>query len=392
MLKLSRFSKQMMSILLTLFLVQAFLFARTPDETDLTKWESFDFSKNGIEIKDVQDLPLEELRLLRGIVFGKRGRIFKDKDIADYLKTRSWYKPNKNFQNSMLGDVERKNIDVIREAEALQHSYIEPGDLRFWQTKVMTEEELGYHTAAEWKIILSEVEAIHGKTFENEPWLQKYFEERYWYKANPSYSPKVLSETERKNIQTIIAARNKERKVAVSPGEMDLFQNALLTEQMLKGLTIHELRLMRNEFFARHGHIFKQQWLASYFENIGYGWYEPVAPDKETPLSEIEDNNVKLIQAYENKLREQLLTKVIKTEMLFGLFAEDARILRNEIFARHGKVFSDKVLQNYFTSFDWYKPDPKFKEKNLTATEKKNVATIYAYEKEAISKFTTIEA
>ncbi len=391
MLRLSRFGKQATGTLLAFLLVQIIVFAKTPDETDLSKWENFDFSKKSIELKEIKNLHLEDLRLLRGIVFGKRGRIFKDRDIADYLKTRSWYKPNKNFQNSLLNDIESKNIDVIREAESLQHSYIEPGDLRFWQTKLMTEEQLGYHTAAEWKIILAEVEAIHGRMFVDEPWLQKYFEERYWYKADANYSPKVLSETERKNIQTINAARNKERKVAVSPGEMDLFQNALLTEQMLKGLTIHELRLMRNEFFARHGHIFKQEWLARYFKNTGYDWYEPVSPDKESTLSETEEQNVKLIQTYENKLREQLLTKVIKSEELDGLFAEDAKILRNEIFARHGKVFKDKELKDYFSSFDWYKPDPKFKETSLNKTEKKNVATIYTYEKEAVSKFAIIE-
>ena len=391
MLRPSKSTAKIVSLLLLLLLIQPFVLAK-PNEDYLKKWESFDFSKRSVELKDIQDLPLEDLRLLRGIVFGKRGRIFKDADIRDYLKTRSWYRPNPNFQNTMLNETESKNIDVIREAEALKHEFIQPGDLRFWQTKLFTAEQLGYHTPAEWRIMIAEIEAIRGRRFDDEPWLQKYFEERYWYKANRNYSPKTLSETERKNIQTITDARNSERNVAVSPGEMDLFQNALLTEEMLKGLTIHELRLMRNEFFARHGKKFRQVWLSQYFFNVGYNWYEPVEAGKETPISDIEDRNVKLILAFENKLRERLITTEIESGMLEGLFSEDAKVLRNEIFARHGMVFKDKKLQGYFSSFDWYKPDTKFNEKNLSETEKKNVATILAYEKDAISKFATIEA
>lgn len=373
---------------LLLFLFQSFAFA---GEAGLTKWEKFDFSKQSVELKDIQDLPLEDLRLLRGIVFGKRGRIFKDADIYDYLKTRSWYKANPNFSNAMLNDIERKNIDAIREAEALKHEFIEPGDLRFWQDKLMTEDQLGYHTPAEWRILIAEIEAIHGKRFDDEPWLQKYFEERYWYKANPNYDPKVLTETERKNIQTMFETRNKERDIAVSPGEMDLFENAPLKEEMLKGLTLNELRLMRNEFFARHGQQFSERWLSQHFFMVGYDWYRPVSRTKVTPLSEIEKQNVATIQRYENSLREQLVSTEIGREMLEGLFSEDARILRNEIFARHGKVFKDKKLQNYFSGFAWYKPNAKFDEKTLSEIEKKNVATLLEYESEAISKFAAIE-
>ena len=378
------------SAMLLLLLIQPFIFATTaPDETSIQKWESFDFAKRSIQLKEIEDMSLEDLRLLRGIVFGKHGRVFKDADIRDYLKSRSWFKSNPKFQNSILNDIERKNLDVIREAESLKHDTIQPGDLRFWREREMTEEQLGYHTAAEWGILIAEVEAIHGKRFDDEPWLQTYFEERYWYKPNPNYSSKTLSDIERKNIQTMIEARNKDRNVAVSPGEMDLFQNALLKEELLRGLTLHELRLLRNEFFARHGHTFKQQWLSQTF--FSYDWYEPVASNKETPLSETEKQNIDLIQRYENKLREELVANEITPEMLEGLFAEDARTLRNEIFARHGKVFKDRKLQQYFTSFDWYKPDAKFDEKTLTATEKKNVATILEYEKEAISKFAVVE-
>jgi hypothetical protein len=32
--------------------------------------------------------------------------------------------------------------------------------------------------------------------------------------------------------------------------------------------------------------------------------------------------------------------------------------MRDEIYARHGKVFKDPWTQKYFASFDWYKANP----------------------------------
>ncbi len=67
--------------------------------------------------------------------------------------------------------------------------------MRYWQTRPLTARKLGTHSGAEWRVLRSEVEAIHGKRF-NEPWLQQYFDERYWYKAVDNYDPKKLSAIE----------------------------------------------------------------------------------------------------------------------------------------------------------------------------------------------------
>lgn len=64
---------------------------------------------------------------------------------------------------------------------------------------------------------------------------------------------------------------------------------------------------------------------------------------------------------------------------LAGLSKGDLRIARNEIYARHGRTFQSKDLQNYFNSQDWYYPDPSYKEK-LSAVEKHNVDLIKSLE------------
>jgi hypothetical protein len=65
--------------------------------------------------------------------------------------------------------------------------------------------------------------------------------------------------------------------------------------------------------------------------------------------------------------------------------------MRDEIYARHGKVFKNEWTQKYFASFDWYKPDPKFNEASLTSIEKQNLTTIARYETTAVTAMSTIE-
>ncbi len=60
-------------------------------------WEKFDFTKKKLTKTQLAKLSsdgvVDELALLRGIVFGKRGREFKERSIQNFLKTQTWYKP-----------------------------------------------------------------------------------------------------------------------------------------------------------------------------------------------------------------------------------------------------------------------------------------------------------
>jgi len=80
----------------------------------------------------------------------------------------------------MLNNLERRNLDLIRDAEAGKHEHIEPGDMRYWRARPIVRKKLGNHSGAEWNVLVAEVEAIHGKRFDD-AWLQQYFDERYWY-------------------------------------------------------------------------------------------------------------------------------------------------------------------------------------------------------------------
>ena len=372
---------------LVVFLVAGSFSARAQDS--MQRWQDFDFSKSALKSTDLVPVQLEDLKLMRGIVFGRHGRVFKDAEIATYLTAQDWYKPNHDFQNSMLNATENRNLDLIRDAEASKHQTVQPGDMRYWRARTLTTKKLGLHSGAEWRVLRAEVEAIRGKRF-SEPWLQQYFDERYWYRPVDKYDPKTLSAVEEKNLLTIEAAQKKSRKLALAPGDMELFENKLISEQMLHGLSLNELRLLRNEVYARHGRQFQAPWLSQYF--FSQPWYQPDEKFKDEELSGPDKQNVETIVAYEKKIHDDLGSKPITRSLLEGLFVEDAVKMRQEIYARRGKVFTKEPwFQTYFESFAWYKANPDFTDAQLTDLEKRNIATIAAYEKKAVSAMSVIE-
>jgi hypothetical protein len=361
-------------------------------EFNKNAFEKFDFSKRRIPAVKLKGLKVDEnaddVALLRGVVFGKHGRVFKERSIQDYLEKQPWYKPNAKFSNSVLTKIERDNLDAIRLAEAARHPYIEPGDMRIWKAKLITDDNLRDYTGAELTILAAEVEAIHGKPFDEE-WLQKYIDERYWYKKNAAYDPVVLTDIERKNIERLHVEKEKNHKTAIAIGDMDNFQNVLLTEDKLVGLTLLDLRLLREEFYARHGKKFDAPGIRDYFN--WRDWYHPVKNQKGIKLNAIEQKNVGLLAAHESKLREWLATTEIDDNFLGPLFAEDLRVLRNEIYARHGRIFKDEKLQAYFNAQSWYTANPEFKDEQLSDIEVKNLAKIRQAEETATSKFSEAE-
>ncbi len=170
---------------------------------------------------------------------------------------------------------------------------------------------------------------------------------------------------------------------------MDKFQNARLEAKLLEGATLNDLRLMRNEFAARRGKKFSTPGFRAFFE--WQEWYRPLKDQTKVALNETEKQNVATILAAENRLREEIATKPITEELLSGLFTEDLRLLRNEIYARHGRIFKTKDLNEYFVQQSWYKPDANYTDSQLSQIEQDNLKVIKEAETYAISKLSEVE-
>ncbi|MFN5912047.1 MAG: YARHG domain-containing protein [Bacteroidota bacterium] len=70
-----------------------------------------------------------------------------------------------------------------------------------------------------------------------------------------------------------------------------------LSPEELSSMTRRELKIMRNEIFARHGYIFKTRDMIDHFSD--QPWYEPTYNDVTGMLSKIEKANIALIKSFE---------------------------------------------------------------------------------------------
>ncbi|MEC8942199.1 MAG: YARHG domain-containing protein [Verrucomicrobiota bacterium] len=214
-----------------------------------------------------------------------------------------------------------------------------------------------------------------------------------------------------------------------------------ISEADLKDKTLRELSLVRNSIFARAGNEFRKQWLNDYFAQ--FAWYEPTGLDM-SKVSKRDLENAALVAEFEvgisrkelqateaNLLNLLKQKKIAKTEWLeLGLISRalgrsvpagyhsywqkqqgqdvgktwvdpfdpksfdrilkvvhltdysrrDLRLLRNTIYARHGRAFKSDSLRQYFARQDWYKVDKNFQDSQLTEVDQKNLKLIMSVE------------
>lgn len=55
-------------------------------------------------------------------------------------------------------------------------------------------------------------------------------------------------------------------------------------------------------------------------------------------------------------------------------------LIKNEIYARHGYIFTNRALKKYFESFNWYEPNEEYSPNLLNPTEKANLKTIKKFQ------------
>jgi len=61
--------------------------------------------------------------------------------------------------------------------------------------------------------------------------------------------------------------------------------------------------------------------------------------------------------------------------------ARELTIMRNEIYARHGRVFQDRELKSHFEAQDWYKANPSYRDTDLSEVELWNIRFILDFQK-----------
>lgn len=120
-------------------LIQYVTFCWNDDAHKFKEIEGFDFFKNtgfssgshtdfaylSSELKKnyLDSLSSKQLRLLRNAIYAKYGRRFYSWDLVDNFIQCRWYKINENFKDTQLTQLDRKNIELIKEFEKLKGIY-----------------------------------------------------------------------------------------------------------------------------------------------------------------------------------------------------------------------------------------------------------------------------
>jgi len=158
-----------------------------------------------------------------------------------------------------------------------------------------------------------------------------------------------------------------------------------LADSEISSMSKDQLALARNEIFARHGYVFTNQYYKDYFSSKS--WYVPNPSFKGdfSELNQYEVYNVQLIQKYESKYQgdssyilPDSSTRYLTESDIASLSKDQLALARNEIFARHGYVFTNQYYKDYFSSKSWYSPNPSFSGnvEDLNSYEQKNIALI----------------
>ena len=99
-------------------------------------------------------------------------------------------------------------------------------------------------------------------------------------------------------IDQLKASKSKEQTFYASgSGDYPEASTRLLSYDDLAGMSKGELRIMRNEIFARYGYIFKSQDLINHFSSKR--WYQPLYNDVNHRLTRIEKQNADFIKTFE---------------------------------------------------------------------------------------------
>ena len=280
-------------------------------------------------------------------------------------------------------------------------------------TRYLTSSEIADMPAQVVCYAKNEIYARHGRMFHSQE-LQNYFDAQYWYYGTISpeaFSPSYLNQYETANVDLL----SKREKQLVSGGyvldsawysydpvyeysgygyDVEYYDNTYifpdsntryLSQSEVNALTLQEICYAKNEIYARRGRMFQSQELTDYFNTKSWYW-GTIRPENFSPsvFNSYETANIDLLNNTEQSRQaggyvldlpgyniyavRGVSSYSLGSEYIF--YDSDSRYLtdaevnalscqmacyaKNEIYARHGRMFQSQELRNYFNSKSWY--------------------------------------
>lgn len=278
---------------------------------------------------EISGLSLQTVCYAKNEIYARRGWIFSSQELSEYFGSQGWYMGRltpSEFSESIMNEYELTNAKLLQKREY----QLSPDGYQLDQP--------GYNFTAVY-------EDLYGVS--------------YSYQRDFGY---------------------------VIPGS-DL---NYLRESDLYDLSAQELCYARNEIYARHGRKFNSTELTDYFNRKGW-YYGYISPDEfsDSVFNVYEKANVTLLLNYEKSVYgEYQLDKpdydyscvrsleegvnyfydsgssgyifpdsdvrYLTDSEVSGMSAQWLCYAKNEIYARHGRMFDTKELSDYFNSQSWY--------------------------------------
>ena len=178
------------------------------------------------------------------------------------------------------------------------------------QGRAVDESALPGLTTAQLRILRNVAYARHGYPFKAAD-LRDFFVKTGWYRQDASFQPARLTAEDVRNVATLktweqrthlVAASNRPAAKVVSSGDFDglvdqVRQGQVPNPTALEGLSLSQLRILRNAAYARHGYVFRAADLRAYFG--ARAWYRPDAAFHPAELDGVDGATVRRLKALE---------------------------------------------------------------------------------------------
>jgi hypothetical protein len=144
--------------------------------------------------------------------------------------------------------------------------------------------------------------------------------------------------------------KNTQKTSKKIPGRFPQATARILNNSDLNNLTKWELRVMRNEIFARHGYVFKTDIMSGYFNKVD--WYNKIdklnySNNASNLLTNIEKKNIKLIQKYEGEIG-------VKLSSFNSKFLTKYNIIDNQAEMAYGEINVYKNKNKVYLKSKWW--------------------------------------
>ena len=303
------------------------------------------------------------------------------------------------FGNQEKTEPSRQEVEVAEEAmeEAIEDfDYVFPES----DSTYMTKADLAGKSMEEIALIRNEIYARHGYIFTTSPY-KEYFGEKSWYKPSKNFDESDFNAYEKANVELIIEYEKEKGSRTNSEANQSysndyIFPSSIsryMTTGDLVGRSKSELALIRNEIYARRGYIFTTSPYKEYFN--AKSWYTPDKNFSDSKFNKYERANIELIKEYENGGYTSSQssysgnsgyvfygsnTGYMTRSDLVGRSKSEVALIRNEIYARRGYIFTTSPYKEYFNAKSWYIPNKNFSESMFNKYEKANKDLIISYE------------